>query len=83
MPPGDAPHDDEFWERVRRARLMTGEERIGEGFRLAEVERLEVLERFRSAHPDRDEEQRRAMVRAHFAEQRRRERATWPPNLLP
>lgn len=83
MPPRDSSHADEFWERVRRARLMTGGERIREGFRLAEVEQREVLERFRSAHPDRDEEQLQAMVRVHFAEQRRRERATWPPNLLP
>jgi hypothetical protein len=83
MPPSDTPRDEEFWKHVRRARQMTSEERIREGFRLAEVERQEVLERFRSAHPDRDEQQLQAMVRTHFAELRRRERATWPPNLLP
>lgn len=79
--------DPDFWEQVERARRMTGEEKIREGFRLFEVECQQVRDKFQALHPGLDDDHILAMSRAYFDEQRERDRVgVWiklpvPPEL--
>ena len=49
--------DESFWQQVERAKEMTPDERIREGFRLFEQGRDYITTRIRSHFPDASEEE--------------------------
>jgi hypothetical protein len=67
--------DENFWREVERARNMTSDERISEGFRMFEREREARLAELQAQFPDATPEQVREMFRAELDAQRREKHA--------
>jgi hypothetical protein len=76
--------NEAFWEEVKRAKKMTGAERMSEGLRMFDRECQARRAELHQQYPDATEVEVRQMLRNELAEARREENELWVKHgLLP